>query len=119
MRICILLLVSILSCFKCLAQDSTKQERFIVLYTTGENWDTTKQFYEQAYFKEHSAHLSALRKAKRIQLGGRYSNTGMILITAKDETEANELITKDEAIKHKLFNTKIYPFDAFYKGCID
>ena len=92
---------------------------FIVLYTVGESWDTTKQFHEQAYFNEHSSYLGTLRKTKKIVIGARYSDTGMIVIKAKDETEANRLITEDIAIQHKLFNADIYPFGPFYSGCIE
>lgn len=92
---------------------------FIVLYTTGENWDTAKQVFEQPFFIDHSSHLAELRKEKRIDIGGRYSDTGMILLKAKDETEAHNLITKDIAIQRKLFKAQIFSFDAFYSGCIE
>ncbi|NJN42078.1 MAG: hypothetical protein HC811_07515 [Flammeovirgaceae bacterium] len=104
------------------AQDTTYQnatQYYIVLYTLGENWDTSKQPQEQLYFKEHSSHLSELRKSKRIDMGGRYSDTGMILLKAKDETEAQNLITKDIAIQNKLFNAAVFPFNPFYKGCVE
>ena len=89
---------------------------FVVLYTIGENWDTTKQTHEQLYFKEHSSHLSELRKAKTIIIGGRYSDTGMILLKAKDETDAQETITKDISIHNKIFKANFFPFNPFYKG---
>jgi len=103
------------------SQDTTKTgyEYFIVLYTIGENWDTTKQAHEQTYFKEHSSHLGELRKAKKIEIGGRYSDTGMMLLKAKDETEARTIILDDTAIKNKIFKAEIFPFDTFYKGCIE
>jgi len=103
------------------SQDTTKTdyEYFIVLYTVGENWDTTKQAYEQPYFKEHSTHLSELRKAKKIEIGGRYSDSGMILLKAKDETEAKTIIFNDTAIKNKTFKAEIFAFDTFYKGCVE
>ncbi len=103
------------------SQDSTKTnyEYFIVLYTIGENWDTTKQAYEQPYFKEHSTYLSELRKAKKIEVGGRYSDTGMILFKAKDEEEVRVIVTNDTAIKNKVFQVEIFSFDPFYKGCVE
>jgi uncharacterized protein YciI len=99
--------------------DKKNSEYFVVLYTTGENWDTTKQVYEQPYFNEHSAHLSELRKTKKISIGGRYSDTGILILEAKDETEAQSLITKDPAIQHRLFKVKIFPIDLFYPGCVE
>lgn len=104
------------------AQDSTTKKTsqyFIVLYTTGENWDTTKQPYEQTYFKEHSAHLAQLRKENRIDIGGRYIDTGMLLLKAGNQEEAEALITKDVAIQNNLFKAAIFPFSPFYKGCVE
>jgi len=104
------------------SQDTTSTdgyEYFIVLYTVGENWDTTIQVNEQLYFDEHSLHLAELRKAKKISIGGRYSDTGMLLLKAKDETDAQNLITKDSAIEHKLFKVELFSFDPFYNGCIE
>lgn len=104
------------------AQDSTTKKApqyFIVLYTTGESWDNSKQAYEQTYFKEHSAHLAQLRKEKRIDIGGRYSDTGMLLLKASNQAEAEELINKDVAMQNKLFKAAIFPFSPFYKGCVE
>jgi hypothetical protein len=93
-------------------------EYFIVIYTTGSGWNKSKTANEQTYFKEHSEHLSALRKANKIDIGGRYSDIGMLILKAKGEDEAGEMITSDVAIKNKLFKVEIFPFDAFYKGCV-
>lgn len=101
------------------SQDNSKEETFIILYTVGDSWDTTKQFHEQKYFAEHSSHLSGLRKEKKITIGGRYSDTGMILLKAKNEIEAHELINKDVSVQNKLFKAQIFSFDAFYSGCIE
>ncbi|MBL4624444.1 MAG: hypothetical protein JKY42_04825 [Flavobacteriales bacterium] len=103
-------------------QDTTKQhqlEYFIVLYTIGENWDTTNEYHEQLYSSEHSTHLSQLRKANKIPIGARYSDTGMIILKANNESEAQEIIGKDPAMLNRLFKAEIYPLDAFYTGCID
>ncbi len=104
------------------AQDTSNKsdyEYFIVLYTLGENWDTTKQAHEQLYFSDHSSHLSGLRKTKQIDIGGRYGDTGMILLKAKDEAEAQNLVKKDIAIQNKIFTAKIFSFNPFYTGCIE
>lgn len=94
-------------------------EYFIVLYTIGEKWDTTKLAHEQFYFKEHSSHLSELRKSKKISIGGRYSNTGMIILKAKDQADAKTLILKDASIQNKIFKAEIFPFNTFYNGCVE
>ena len=92
---------------------------FAMIYTTGENWDTEKQVHEQAYFKEHSAFLSKLRKEEKILIGGRYSDKGFMILKAKDEQEALEIIVTDESVVNKTFNAEIYPFSVFYKGCVE
>lgn len=92
---------------------------FIVLYTTGENWDTTKAHHEQTYFSEHSAHLSSLRKQQKIQVGARYSNTGMIILQARDSAEAQEIVHRDPAVRNKLFKAEIHPLYPFYAGCLE
>lgn len=112
--------VIILACIS-FPQEAEKQnmEHFIVLYTLGESWDTTKQAHEQLYFKEHSSHLFGLRKEKRILIGGRYSGTGMIIIAAESESVAHDLIMKDKAVENKIFNAEIFLFTPFYKGCLE
>ena len=92
---------------------------FIALFTTGERWDTTKQAHEQPYFKEHSLHLAELRKAKKIDIGGRYGETGMIILKAKDEAEALSLIANDVAVKNRLCDVRVFPFGPFYAGCVE
>jgi len=92
---------------------------FVVLYTIGEGWDTTKGAMDQPYFKEHAAHLQELRKANLITIGARYSRTGMIILRAGDEEEARALITDDIAIRNKLFNVEIFALDPFYPGCVE
>ncbi len=48
-------LLFVLFCFCGTAQKNKPIEKyFIVLYTLGENWDTTKQYCEQQYFEQHS-----------------------------------------------------------------
>jgi len=91
---------------------------FIVLYTTGTGWDKSKPAAEQEYFRDHSAYLAELRKSDLIHLGGRYSDTGMILLRALDEEEARDIVNKDVAVRNKLFKAEVHPFSAFYKGCV-
>ncbi|MGE0567011.1 MAG: hypothetical protein AB7O73_03600 [Bacteroidia bacterium] len=99
--------------------DTDNYQYFVVQYTLGENWDTTKQTHEQRFFNDHSTHLSELRKSGKISLGGFYGETGMIIIKVKNEKEAQEIISKDPSVQNKIFNTKIFLFDPFYSGCIE
>ena len=99
--------------------DGDDLQKFIVLYTLGESWDATKNPQEQTYFADHSAHLQSLRKDSVIVIGARYSDTGMLIIQARDETAAHELIKSDLAIKNELFKVEIHMFSPFYKGCVE
>ncbi len=92
---------------------------FVVLYSLGDSWDTTKQFYEQKYFEDHSNFLSNLRKEKKIEVGGRYSDKGMIILRVKNEAQAQEIMKGDISVKNKLFRYELYELDVFYDGCID
>lgn len=85
----------------------------------GESWDTTKAYHEQTWFKEHSAHLSQLRKVNVIVLGARYSNTGIIVVRAKNEAAAKDMVNADKAIRNRLFKAEVFPFETFYNDCIN
>ena len=114
-----ILLVSIASTLYSQDQAKSDAQRFIVLYTIGESWDTTKTASGQLHFKEHSAHLARLRAAGTIELGARFGDTGMIIVRAKNKDEAHAIVSDDEAIRNRLFKTEIFSFHAFYTGCIE
>lgn len=92
---------------------------FIVLYSVGEAWDTTKQFYEQKHFEDHSDFLGNLRKNKKIPIGARYSDKGMIILKAKNESDAIKIMEGDVSVKNKLFRFELNEMDVFYEGCLD
>jgi hypothetical protein len=87
---------------------------FMVTYSLGSAWDQTKKPHEQLYFKEHSSHLSSLRKAGTIKFGARYSDKGLIFISAPSYEKAKELITSDVAIKNGLFHADVSRMNVFY-----
>jgi hypothetical protein len=91
---------------------------FVVIYTTGAAWDTTKAPNEQAYFSEHSAQLAALRKSGIISLGGRYGDKGMIILTAANKATADSIVFSDVAVRNRLFEAEVYLFQTFYGGCV-
>lgn len=95
-----------------------KRNYFAMVYTTGENWDTTKQAHEQQFFSDHSKHLSALRKEGKIIIGGRFSDKGLMIIECTDETEATRLINSDPSVKNKVFKAEVFPFMLFYEGTL-
>ena len=100
-------------------EDEKSKSHFVALYTVGSLWDMEKEPNEQAYFEEHSAFLSKLRKENTIVMGARYSDTGMIVLQAADLEAAKTLLFEDVALQNQLFNVEVHPFHVFYKGCLD
>ncbi|MCB1023956.1 MAG: hypothetical protein KDB79_06195 [Acidobacteria bacterium] len=98
--------------------EKVQNNYFIVFYSLGKNWDSSKAPNEQLYFKDHSQHLSKLRKEKRISIGGRYGEKGLLILKALDLAEAEKRINEDIAMKNDLFSVEIYPFAPFYNGSI-
>ena len=113
----LILLITISSSAK--AQDVAKDSLYIVTYTTGPTWDSSKAPGDQFFFKEHSQHLSSLRKDGVITMGARYADKGIIVIKAKSYSHAQEIVTSDEAIANQLFNTDIQKLNVFYPGCVE
>ena len=117
----VFLAISLFAATNVFSQDTIQDqdELFIVLYTTGDSWDTSKEFYEQSYASEHSAHLAGLRELEKITLGGRYGDVGMIILVANDEADAQRIINEDPAVEGQIFNVEIHPFYTFYGGCVE
>lgn len=100
-------------------QQNPSDSLYVVIYNVGQNWNNSKSPGEQAYFKEHSSHLSKLRNEKIILIGGRYSDKGMIVMKAADYNSAFNIVNSDSAVIVKTFTPEIYPINFFYKGCIE
>lgn len=100
--------------FSSSAQTQPTDSLYIVTYTTGSAWDTSKKFNEQPYFKEHSANLSALRKAGTIKFGARYADKGIIFIKAATLQAAKDLVNADLGVINKLFNADVQKLSPFY-----
>ncbi|MEK7729245.1 MAG: hypothetical protein AAB354_12590 [candidate division KSB1 bacterium] len=94
-------------------------EFFIAFFALGEAWQKEKPAHEQLYFKEHSANLKRLRQEKKLLIGGRYSDKGMLLLTAENEAAARAEFETDPMLAHKLFKLELHPFCPFYKGCVE
>ncbi len=92
---------------------------FIVTFTTGPAWDTSKSPGEQPFFKEHSANLGNWHKEGAIRFGARYSDKGIIFLSAPTMTAARERIGSDPAVVNKLFLADVQRLRPFYYGCIE
>ncbi len=121
------LLTILLGSFCALAQSSTAQSQqaapakqyFIAIFSKGPAWDEAKPANEQSGFKEHSDNLRRLRSEKKISIGGRYGDKGMVIIEAQNETEAMSLFVSDVMVEKKAFTLELNQFRPFYKGSIE
>ena len=100
-------------------QQVSPKQYFIAIFSRGPEWVADKQANEQIGFKEHSANLQRLRTEKRIPIGGRYSDKGMVFVEAKDEAEARSLFESDVMVQKKTFTLELHQFRPFYKGTIE
>lgn len=95
------------------------KQYFIAIFSKGPAWDDAKQANEQAGFKEHSENLRRLRTDKRIPIGGRYADKGMVIVEAKNEAEARSLFASDLMLEKKTFTLELNEFRPFYRGAIE
>jgi uncharacterized protein YciI len=91
---------------------------FAVEIRTGPSWDAKKPPNEQALFREHSAHLRKLREEGRILLGARYSDKGLLVVSATDIAAVRALFDADPSIKAGTFAYEAHPLGVFYGGCV-
>lgn len=103
----------------CEARQDTAAKHFIAIFSLGAKWEKDKPAHEQPHFKEHSANLQKLRQEKKIVLGARYADKGVIILAARDAAEARAWLANDPMVVHELFNLEIHPFSPFYTGCIE
>lgn len=91
---------------------------FAVVFRTGPTWDAAKSPNEQAFFKEHSENLRALRAEGKIAVGGRYADVGFLLVTAGSEAEARGFFERDPSVKNGTFVFELHEFRPFFTGCV-
>jgi len=103
------------------APQETAQARryFVAIFSPGPAWDEKKPASEQAGFKEHSENLRRLRAEKKLPIGGRYADKGMVIVEAPNEAEARTLFASDDMVVKKTFTLDLHEFRPFYKGSIE
>jgi hypothetical protein len=100
-------------------QTASAKQYFIAIFSRGPAWDVAKQANEQIGFKEHSDNLRRLRAEKKISIGGRYGDKGMVIVEAPNEGEAKSLFASDVMVEKKTFILELNQFRPFYKGAIE
>ena len=91
---------------------------YAVEITTGPRWQASLPPQEQAYFREHSAHLRKLREHGTLVVGARYGDKGLLVLAAESEAAARALVEQDPSIGHGTFAYALYPFAVFYGGSV-
>ena len=125
MRLPVLLVIA-LGAVCTFAQTPTPQQKtapakqyFIAIFSRGPAWDDAKPANEQIGFKEHSDNLRRLRTDKKISIGGRYADKGMVIVEAQSEAEAKSFFASDVMLEKKTFTMELNQFRPFYKGSIE
>jgi len=90
---------------------------FAIVFRTGPAWDAAKPPGQQAFMKEHSQNLGALRKAEKIALGGRFGEFGLVVVRAADLAEARAMLLADPAVAQGVFQADVHPWSTIYEGC--
>lgn len=101
------------------SQAVDKPKLFVALLTLGPTWDSSKAPMAQAGFREHSQNLTRLRREKKIRIGARYGEFGMVVVEAQTEAEVRALFESDPMVRDRAFNLGVHPFDLFYAGCLE
>jgi len=91
---------------------------YAAVYKTGPKWDAAKPPGEQAFFKDHSAHLAKLRSAGTIVIGARYADVGLIVVSAATEADARKIFESDPSVIAGTFAVDVHRFSVFYSGFV-
>lgn len=89
---------------------------FAVEIKTGPGWVASKPPQEQAFFREHSAHLRRLREAGTLVMGARYGDKGLLVLAAESAAAARALIEQDPSMRAGTFVFELHEFGVFYGG---
>jgi uncharacterized protein YciI len=91
---------------------------YAAVYKTGPKWDAAKPPGEQAFFKDHSAHLATLRAAGTIVMGARYADVGLVVVSAASEADARKIFAADPSVGAGTFAVDVHRFSVFYPGFV-
>lgn len=95
-----------------------EKQLFAVQIKVGPGWDPSIAPNEQKFFKEHSANLRALRDAGHIVMGARYSDIGLLVVSALSAEAVTALMQEDPSIAAGTFVFEVHPMLVFYPGTV-
>lgn len=87
---------------------------FAVEIRVGPNWDASKPPADQAFFRDHSAHLKRLRDAGHIVMGARYSDVGLLVFQAATRDAVDAMMREDPSMQAGTFRYEVHSMNAFY-----
>ena len=91
---------------------------FAVEIKVGPKWDAAKSPQEQAHFREHSANLRRLREGGLLVIGARYSDKGLVVISAANASEVRAMMDQDPSFAAGTFVYEVHPLNVFYAGAL-
>jgi uncharacterized protein YciI len=76
---------------------------------------------EEQTISEHFTYLKSLTEAGVVPLAGRTLNTdhscfGIVILTARSEEEARQIMLNDPAVKQRVMLAELYPFGMALLG---
>ncbi len=99
-----------------LPEQGAEAKLFAVEIKVGPGWDNAKTPNEQAYFKEHSANLKRLREEGHIVMGARYSDIGLLIISAETKEAVETMMEQDPSMTAQTFVFAVHEINVFYPG---
>lgn len=100
------------------ATGSAAENLYAVEIRTGPAWQADKPPQQQAFFREHSAHLRMLREQGRLVMGARYGELGLLVLQAATRAQAEALMAADPSMQHGTFRCEVHEFNVFYGGTL-
>src|SRR5688572_25821196 len=115
MRLSVIFTIVLCSCLS-LAQSADRppqqtapaKQYFIAIFSRGTAWEDAKPANEQIGFKEHSENLRRLRAEKRIAIGARYGDKGMVIVEATSEDDARSLVAPAVMVSNKTCKLELH-----------
>ncbi len=98
--------------------NESSHKLFAVEFKVGARWVAGRAPHEQEYFREHSANLRKLREQGSLIVGGRYSDKGLVVLSAESESAARAMVEQDPSVKNGTFSYELHEFSVFYGGSV-
>jgi len=121
--------ILLIACFitiQAMAQDSTKMKTYLGVLTVNEKYQDEKNWgqAEQGIAGEHFQRLIKMKEAGIVVMAGKTelplnnpNMMGLVIFYAKDDKEALQFMMDDPAVKNKIMQTKVHPYEIALSKC--